>query len=138
MKEPSWVLKSVVLKIHDAQIAEHGGSLGLRDEGLLESALHQPQNLFSYSDPSLFDLATAYAERITKNHPFTDGNKRTAYTVMVLFLKLNGYELTASKKERVIKFIQLASSSITALNFADWLQSHTQPISEAEILLSDP
>lgn len=129
MKEPSWILKSVVLKIQDAQIAEHGGSSGLRDEGLLESALHQPQDLFSYSNPSLFELASSYAERITKNHPFVDGNKRTAYTVMVLFLKLNGYELTASKEERSIKFIQLASNGITHFDFAEWLKNNTQPIS---------
>jgi death-on-curing protein len=128
MNEPVWVLKSVVLKIHDAQIAEHGGSSGLRDEGLLESALHQPQNLFSYGNPSLFELATAYAERIAKNHPFIDGNKRTAYVVMVLFLKLNGYELTASKEDRVIKFVELASSNITAASFADWLKANTKQV----------
>ncbi len=128
MKAPIWVLKSTVLKIHDAQIAEHGGASGLRDEGLLESALHQPQNLFSYGNPSLYDLATAYAERIAKNHPFIDGNKRTAYVVMVLFLKLNGYEVTASKEERVIKFIQLASGSITTIDFADWLKSNTNTL----------
>src|SRR5438552_360670 len=104
MSLPIWVLKSTILKIHDAQIAEHGGSAGLRDEGLLESALSHPQNLHAYSEPSLFELATVYAERIAKNHPFVDGNKRTAYVVMVLFLKLNGYELTAPKEERVVKF----------------------------------
>jgi death-on-curing protein len=128
MKEPVWVLPSVVLRIHDAQLAEHGGSAGLRDEGLLESALHQLQNLFAYGDPSLFDLATAYAERLVKNHPFIDGNKRTAYVVMVLFLKLNGYELIASKEERVVKFIQLASSQITTIDFANWLKTHTEQI----------
>lgn len=90
--------------------------------------MHQPQHLFSYGNPSLFDFATAYAERIAKNHPFIDGNKRTAYVVMVLFLKLNGYELTASREERVIKFIQLASSNITTMDFADWLKSNTQLI----------
>lgn len=128
MNSPNWVLKSTVLKIHDAQIAEHGGSTGLRDEGLLESALHQPKNLYSYSEPSIFELATAYAERIAKNHPFIDGNKRTAYVVMVLFLKLNGYELTAPKEERVIKLIQLASSRISTAEFVDWLRKNNKEI----------
>lgn len=82
MKEPAWILKSTVFKIHDAQISEHGGATGLRDEGLLESALHQAKNLFSYSKQSLFDMAATYAERIVKNYPFINGNKRTAYMVM--------------------------------------------------------
>ncbi|NNM59002.1 MAG: type II toxin-antitoxin system death-on-curing family toxin [Legionellales bacterium] len=125
MKEPIWVLKSVVLKIHDAQISEHGGSVGLRDEGLLESALYQPQSLFSYGAPSLFDLATAYAERIAKNHPFVDGNKRTAYVTTALFLRLNGYALKASKEERVIKFVQLASDRIPIVDFSNWLKNNT-------------
>jgi death-on-curing protein len=122
MKEPIWVLKSVVLKIHDAQIAEHGGSPGLRDDGLLESALHQAQNLFAYSAPSLSELATAYAERLVKNHPFTDGNKRTAYVTMVLFLHLNGYRLVADKEDCVITFVKLASDHITATEFSAWLE----------------
>lgn len=128
MKEPFWILKSVVLRIHDAQIAEHGGFAGLRDEGLLESALYQPKNLFSYGNPSLFDLATIYAERIVKNHPFIDGNKRTAYVTMVLFLKLNGYKLMARKEERVTKFIQLPSSSIAISDFVSWLDTNTKQI----------
>lgn len=130
MKAPVWVLKATVLKIHDAQIAEHGGPTGLRDEGLLESALHQPQNLFSYSKASLFDLATMYAERIIKNHPFIDGNKRTAYVVMVLFLRLNGYELIATKHERVTKLIELASSNITTDNFVHWLKQNCSSVSK--------
>lgn len=128
MSSPIWVLKSTVLKIHDAQIAEHGGLMGLRDEGLLESALSHPQNLYSYSKSSLFELATAYAERIAQNHPFMDGNKRTAYVVMVLFLKLNGYELIATKEERVIQLVQLASSKISAADFATWLEKNTSKI----------
>lgn len=128
MKKPIWVLESTALKIHDAAVAEHGGPPEVRDKGLLESALHQPQNLFFYEKPTLFDLAVAYAERIIKNHPFVDGNKRTAYVVMVLFLKLNGYELTANKDERVTKFIELASSKVTANDFATWLRQNTKKI----------
>src|SRR5262245_5063012 len=103
MKEPIWILKEVVLKIHDAQLAEHGGAVGVRDNGLLESALQHPQNLYAYGQPTLFELAAAYAERIAKNHPFVDGNKRTAYVVMALFLRINNYEITAAKVERITK-----------------------------------
>lgn len=127
MKEPIWILETTVLKVHDAQIAEHGGSSGVRDKGLLESALHHPQNLFNYhDDSSFFDLAAAYAERIAKNHPFVDGNKRTAYVVTMLFLKLNGYDFVASKEERVIKMVQLASSVITSNEFASWLSNNAK------------
>lgn len=128
MKEPIWVLEAVVLKIHDAQLAEHGGSVGIRDKGLLESALHHPKNLLAYGEPSLFELASAYAERIVKNHPFVDGNKRTAYVVTVLFLKLNGYELTASKEERVQKFVDLAKDQITVSDFTMWLEDNVKAL----------
>ncbi len=124
MKLPIWILESVVLKVHDAQLAEHGGLSGIRDKGLLESALSHPQNLFSYDNPSIYDLATAYAERIAKNHPFIDGNKRTAYVVMNLFLRLNGYKLTAPKAERVVKMVQLATNKINIAEFAVWLSNN--------------
>lgn len=125
-KEPTWVLEKTVLKIHDAQLAEHGGSSGIRDVGLLQSALNHPLNLFSYGEPNIFELATAYAERIAKNHPFIDGNKRTAYVVMILFLELNGFKLIATKDEKVIKFIQLAASEITTKDFSEWLSTHIE------------
>ncbi len=112
--------------IHDAQIVEHGGLPGIRDEGLLESSIEHPLSLFSYSNPTLFELAAAYAERIIKNHPLIDGNKRTAYVVMLLFLKVNNYELIAPKEERAMKCIQLASGEIDQKNFAAWLENNTQ------------
>lgn len=127
-KEPIWILEKTVLKIHDAQLTEHGGSSGVRDMGLLQSALNHPLNLFSYGEPDIFELATAYAERITKNHPFIDGNKRTAYVVMILFLELNDFKLMATKEEKVIKFVQLAASEITTNDFSEWLRTSIVPI----------
>jgi death-on-curing protein len=123
-KEPIWVLEKTVLHIHDAQLAEHGGSVGVRDTGLLQSDLAHPLNLFSYQKPDICELAVAYAERIAKNHPFIDGNKRTAYVVMQLFLNLNGFKFVAKKEERVTKFVQLASSEISAKDFATWLDNN--------------
>ena len=125
---PIWIQEMTVLKIHDAQLAEHGGSTGIRDQGLLDSALHHPINLFSYGSPNLFELAAAYAERIAKNHPFIDGNKRTAYVVMLLFLRLNGFDLIAPREERVIKMVELASSKITVEQFVNWLKENTKLI----------
>lgn len=90
MKVPIWVGEAVVLAIHRRQLAEHGGSDGIRDRGLLESALFRPKNQLAYGNPNLFDLAAAYGYGITQNHLFIDGNKRTAYIVMRTFLKLNG------------------------------------------------
>ena len=88
--EPVWIELPLVLAIHNRQLAEHGGSEGIRDQGLLESALFRPLNLLNYGNPSIFELAAAYGYGITKNHPFIDGNKRTSYVVMRTFLKLNG------------------------------------------------
>lgn len=126
MNEPICILEQVVLAIHDMQLAEHGGLTGVRDSGLLQSALHHPQQLFAYSKPTIIELAAAYAERICKNHLFIDGNKRTAYVTMLVFLDLNGYTLVASKEERVIKFVQLASSTINLEEFTNWLEQNIQ------------
>lgn len=128
MIQPVWILPQTVLAIHDAQLAEHGGMPGVRDMGLLESALHHPQNLLAYGDPIICDLSAAYAERIIKNHPFVDGNKRTAYVVTLLFLKINGFELIATKEERVLKFVQLADGQITVHDFSKWLHKNTKPM----------
>ncbi|MGL5074500.1 MAG: type II toxin-antitoxin system death-on-curing family toxin, partial [Waterburya sp.] len=93
MSVPIWVEEEVVIAIHLRQLAEHGGSDGIRDRGLLESALFRPRNLFNYGNSTIFDLAAAYGYGITSNHPFIDGNKRTSYVVMRTFLKLNGYDI---------------------------------------------
>ena len=96
-----WIETSVVRAIHDAQLAEHGGLAGVRDEGLLESALARPQNLLAYGMPDVADCAAAYGFGIARNHPFSDGNKRTAFVCTELFLALNGYGLTANDRSFV-------------------------------------
>ena len=105
----------------------HGGLEGVRDLGLLESALARPKNLFAHSDqtPSLAQLAASYAKGIVANHPFVDGNKRTAFTVSVTFLLLNGLRLTAAKEERVLMFWSLAEGSISENQLAEWFARNT-------------
>jgi death-on-curing protein len=105
----------------------HGGPEGVRDLGLLESALPRPKNLLAYAEqaPSLAELAAAYAKGIVANHPFVDGNKRTAFIVSVTFLRLNGLRLTASKEDRVLTFWRLAAGEITEPELAFWFANHT-------------
>jgi death on curing protein len=122
--EPKWIAASVALAIHDAQIAEHGGGAGMRDEGLLESALSRPKNLFAYEGASLAQLAATYAYGICKNHPFTDGNKRTSLVVAELFLNLNGRALEASDVECVLVWQKLAAGEIDEQNLTLWFNQH--------------
>ena len=105
----------------------HGGPEGVRDLGLLDSALARPKNLFAYSEqaPSLAQLAAAYAKGIIANHPFVDGNKRTAFTVSVTFLRLNGFQLTATKEDRVLTFWNLADGSLSEDQLAQWFERNT-------------
>ena len=117
-----WVALSVVLAIHDEQIAEHGGTDGLRDAGLLDSALHRPQNLLNYGEPDLADLAVAYACGIAKNHAFLDGNKRTSSVVTRLFLQLNGADLNASEGERLEIWSTLGAGGISETELAAWIR----------------
>jgi death-on-curing protein len=120
-----WLLIDRVLAIHDRQIAEHGGSSGIRDIGLLESALARPQNIQAYeSDIDIARLAAAYAFGIAKNHPFVDGNKRTAYVVMETFLIKNGFELEATPVEKYLTFLPLADGSLDEPGLAAWLRAH--------------
>src|SRR5262245_3881561 len=99
MTEPRWLPKNLILAVHDRQLAEHGGARGVRDEGLLESALARPQSLFACGGGDAAAFAAAYAFGIARNHPFIDGNKRTAFVACELFLMANGYELAASDEE---------------------------------------
>ncbi len=122
--EPVWLLDQTILAAHDAQIAEHGGVAGLRDRGLLESALAHPRNLFAYGTPTLVELAAAYGARIVQNHPFLDGNKRTGYVATRLFLILNGLDLTATAKDRVLTFLQLAAGELEEAGLAAWLEAN--------------
>jgi death-on-curing protein len=122
-----WVAHSVVLAIHDEQLAEHGGSPGLRDAGLLESALARPQNFAAYGDPDVAALAASCAFGIAKNHPFVDGNKRTSYVISRLFLRLNGYDVTASEAERLRVWLALASGETSEEELAAWFRTNTKP-----------
>lgn len=126
-----WVSEEVVLAIHDEQIAEHGGPGGLRDMTLLLSALARPQHLAAYGDPDVADLAASYAMGIARNHPFLDGNKRTALVVAAgLFLPLNGYRLSASDAETVRVMLAVADGTMAEPEFALWLRTYMQPLSE--------
>jgi death-on-curing protein len=120
-----WLSKAAVLVFHEMQIAEHGGGTGIRDEGLLESALSRPENLSMYGTPDVFDLAAAYAFGIAKNHPFVDGNKRTAFVAAAVFLELNGYIFQASEVDVVLKVMALASGEMDEKSFSAWLRKNT-------------
>ncbi|BBO85887.1 death-on-curing protein [Desulfosarcina ovata subsp. sediminis] len=119
-----WLRQDVVIAMHDEQIAEHGGSPGLRDAGLLSSALTRPQNKEVYETPSVFDLAAAYAAGIIQNHPFVDGNKRTGFLAAYVFLGLNGWDLVASEADAVGAVLALALREINEDHFSDWLKEH--------------
>jgi death-on-curing protein len=121
--EPEWIEYEVVLAIQEAQLAEHGGLLGIRDQGLLESALARPKNLFAYSpDATLKQLAAAYAVGIGKNHAFLDGNKRTAWFVCAVFLELNGISVDRDQLDVVRLMLEIANSSMTEEEVAAWLE----------------
>ncbi|MBL6987117.1 MAG: type II toxin-antitoxin system death-on-curing family toxin [Methylobacter sp.] len=122
-----WIEESVVLALHEEHLAEHGGPVGIRDRGLLESALFRPQNLIGYGDPDLAALAAAYGFGLARNHLFIDGNKRTAFTVMELFLALNGQELIADDPSCIVTILKLADGSLSEAEFADWIRSNTNP-----------
>ena len=125
-----WIDPEVVLAIHDQQIAEHGGTDGMRDMGLIESALARPRNLASYSTSDVFDLAAEYGYGIARNHGFIDGNKRTAYVVTLLFLRLNAHHLTAPAVERVLVFEKLGRGELAPNEFARWLRRHGKILAE--------
>ena len=127
MTEPRWLPKDLILAVHDRQLAEHGGAAGVRDEGLLESALARPQNLFAYGECDVAALAGAYAFGIARNHPFVDGNKRTAFVACELFLAANGYDLTASDEECLAMMLGLAAGELSEVEFAAWLRESVQP-----------
>ncbi len=123
MNEPEWVDYEVVLAIHEAQLAEHGGLLGIRDQRMLESALARPRNLFAYSPEStLSQLAAAYAVGSGKNHAFVGGNKRTAWVVCALFLELNGTSVLKDQADVVRVMIGIANSTITEEEVVFWLE----------------
>ena len=122
--EPVWISRAVLEAIHDAQLREHGGSAGIRDEGLLDSAMNRPRNKHAYGEQDLSVLAAAYAFGIAKNHGFVDGNKRTAFVAAALFLAINGLELAAPEPEVVDVMNRLASGKLTEAAFAAWVLAH--------------
>jgi death-on-curing protein len=125
--EPEWISEEDAVAIHKRQLAEHGGGEGVRDIGLLQSALARPQNAFYYNQiVSLSKLAACYGFGIAKNHGFIDGNKRTAYVVMRTFLLLNGFTLNASKEEKYLTMYAVACGDLTKEQLADWLESKLQ------------
>jgi death-on-curing protein len=126
MDDPIWISADLALAIHKRQLAEHGGADGVRDHGLLESALNRPRHLFAYAEPTpeIPALAAAYAFGVARNHAFIDGNKRTAYVVCRTFLVLNGYDLAATREERYQIFLALAAGDIDEPQLADWLTKH--------------
>ncbi len=123
MKEPVWIDETDVYTFHQEMLALFGGLSGLRDEGLLQSALSRPQHLFHYGKPSLFELAAEYAFGIVKNHPFLDGNKRAGFMAAALFIEVNGFSFGASEEEVVIYTRSLAAGEIIAEEYAAWLKA---------------
>ncbi|MBI5258983.1 MAG: type II toxin-antitoxin system death-on-curing family toxin [Burkholderiales bacterium] len=119
-----WIDPAVVLAVHEEQLAEHGGAAGVRDAGLLESALARPRNLAQCEQPDATALAAAYAYGLARNPPFVDGNKRTAFVAAELFLALNGWCLTASDADCVLTMLGLAASDLDESTFAAWLRDH--------------
>ena len=126
MKEPVWVRRGVVIAFHDRLLAEHGGSSGIRDEGLLDSALGKPQNLFAYGKPDRFELAASYAFGLVKNHPFIDGNKRIGFATASLFLDLNGYRFVATEVDVVLRTLALAAGEMSEAAYAGWLKANSK------------
>ena len=123
---PVWISEELVIAVHARQITEHGGSAGIRDKSLLRSALARPQQLYAYGDPSpdIAALAASLAYGIAKNHPFVDGNKRTAAVLCELFIMVNGMSLEASDQEMLSVFLALAGGSLNEEELADWIRSH--------------
>jgi death on curing protein len=129
VNEPSfwhWVDREVLLVLHDESLAEHGGGIGIRDMGLLESALMRPENLAVYGKPDYAELAAAYGYGLAKNHPFIDGNKRAAFLAVGLFLYINGYRLTATQGDATRAVLGLASGELREEEFAQWIREHSR------------
>jgi death-on-curing protein len=122
-----WIHRQALELLHGESLAEHGGAPGLRDEGLLESALARPQNLAAYGDPDIAELAACYGVGLAKNHAFVDGNKRAAFLSVGLFLALNGYRLRATQVEATLTMLAVAASEIDEQAFARWIRDHSEP-----------
>lgn len=122
-ESPRFISVAVAKAVHDRQVAEHGGLAGTKDEGLLESAMARPLNRPAYGETDLCALAASYAFGIARNHPFADGNKRTAWVIARLFLKLNGVELAFDKADAIRTMLALASGQLPEVELADWFRA---------------
>ena len=122
-----WIASEVLMAVHAEQLAEHGGLAGLRDANAFESAVARPEQLAHYGNPDVADLAAAYGYGLARNHPFSDGNKRTAFVAVELFLALNGHILQATDAQCVIAMLGLAAGETTETDFAQWVRSHIHP-----------
>jgi death on curing protein len=127
VKEPLWLNREDGLAIHEMMLAQHGGLAGVRDEGLLESALSKPQHLFAYRSPTLAEMAASYAAGIILNHPLLDGNKRTGFMLAATFLEINGIEFTATEESVVEMTLALASGKLKQAAYAEWLGRNSRP-----------
>lgn len=121
-----WVDRGALVLLHDESLAEHGGASGLREEGLLESALARPLNLAANGSPDVHALAAAYGVGLAKNHPFVDGNKRAAFLAVGMFLRLNGWRLTAPQADAMLTMLAVAAGQMDEAAFAHWLRQHTR------------
>ena len=126
MSDWKWINRQVLLLLHDESLAEHGGAAGIRDEGLLDSALARPRNLALYEEPDVAGLAASYAVGLAKNHAFVDGNKRAAFLSVGLFLGLNGYRLQASQVAATLAVLAVAAGEMDEPGFAAWVRQHLQ------------
>ena len=124
--EPRWISRDICLAVHDMLLSQYGGCAGLRDPGLLNSALARPLQMKAYGSPSLPELAAAYAAGIIRNHPFLDGTKRTGFMLGSGFLELNGMEFFASEAETVIKTLALAAGELSEVAYAEWLSRNSR------------
>src|SRR3712207_6671199 len=128
MMEPRWIEERALILLHAESIAEHGGLEGVRDQGLLASALARPRNLLAYEgETDIVRLAAAYGVGLVRNHPFADGNKRAAFLAVGLFLGLNGLRLTASQADAVLTMLALAAGELDEQAFTSWLREHVRP-----------
>ena len=121
-----WINQQALVTVHDMSLAEHGGAAGVRDQGLLESALARPENLAAYGQPDYAELAASYGVGLAKNHAFVDGNKRAAFLAVGLFLRKNGYRLTATQTDATLTVLAVAAGEINEIAFATWIRLHSE------------
>lgn len=127
MREPIWLSPALALALHDRLLSDFGGAPGVRDQGLLDSALARPKQRHAYANPEPVELAAAYTAGIIRNHPFVDGNKRVGFMLAYVFLARNGYRLTAAEAEATRAVLDLAAGSLSEPDFARWLDDHVEP-----------